>query len=127
MNEFIEMIRILGCLLRPHLLFHFPLAIQHRRRFTKGLKELFADAPLEVDIEFLLEIGDAGRALANHLSAAGFFKASDEPHLRGFAGSVHTNKADAIARLDLPGHIAQHFAGGINLADLLESQQRSGA
>jgi hypothetical protein len=127
MDELIEMGWIVGCFFRTHLLFHFSLAIQNRRRLTKGLKELFADAPLEVDIEFLLEIGDAGRALANHLSAAGFFKASDEPHLRGFAGSIHTNEANAIARLDLPGHIAQHFAGGINLADLLESQQRSGA
>ena len=52
--------------------------------------------------------------------------ACDETHLRGFPGTVNAHQTDAIPGFDLPGDIPEHLAGGIDLADVLESQHRRG-
>ena len=121
-DQLVEMVGV-GCsLLAAHGLFHLPLAVEHLGGFAKGLKQLLAHRAAGVDVEFLLEVGNAGLALAHHLAAAGLFHARNDFHLGGFAGAVDPHQANAIARLHLPGDIPQHLAGGINLANTFKTE-----
>ena len=102
------------------------MAVQHFGGFPEGLEELFPHGSLRVHIKFLLQIGDPGFPLTHHLAGRWFLEAGNEAHLGGFASTVHAHQANAIAWLDLPGHIFQHLSRGVDLADALQSQHRCG-
>ena len=125
-DQLIEVVGILGGLLRGHGLLHLPLAVEHLSRLTEGLEQLLAHRVPEVDVELLLQVDDARIPLLHHLTAARFLQAGDDPHLGGFAGPVHAHQADAIARLHLPGDIPEHLTGGVDLRDAFEAEHRAG-
>ena len=121
-DQLLQVIRIAGGLLAGHLMLHRMLAVEHHRRLAEGLEQLLTHGALGIDVEFLLHVGDARRALLHHLTAAGLLQAGDDPQLGGFAGAVDAHQPDAIARLHLPGDIAQHLPGGIDLAEAFETE-----
>ncbi len=123
-DQLVEMGGILRCLLGAHLILHLPLTVEHRGRLSEGLKQLLPDRAVGIHIELLLQVSDAGFTLAHHLATAGLFLACDQAHLCGLAGTIHTHQADAVSGFHLPGDIPQHLPGGIDLADVLESQHR---
>ncbi len=102
------------------------LVTEHFSGFAEGLEELFAHAAVGVDVEFLLQIGDAGLTLLHHQAAAGLLQPGDDLHLGGLAGSVDADQADPVAELHLPGDVAQDLAGGIDLADAFEAEHGVG-
>ena len=124
LDQSIEMVGIGGRLFGAHRLFHRPLLIENEGGFTEGLEQLFANAALGVDVEFLLQVGDARFPLTHHLATGGLLLSSNQPQLGGFASAVDAHEADAITGLHLPGDVTQDLAGGVNLADALESQHR---
>ena len=90
------------------------------------MKQFLADAAAGVDIELLLQVGDAGVPLGHHLATAGLLQAGNQTQLGGFAGTVDAHQADAIPWFHLPGDVAQHLTGGIDLADAFEAEHGEG-
>ena len=121
-DEFIEVLGIGRGFLAAHLVFDPALAGEHLGRFAKGLKQLLAHRAVEVNVELLLQVGDAGVALAHHQAAGGVLHPGDDFHLGGFAGPVDADQANPVSGLYFPGDIPQHLTGGINLADAFESE-----
>ena len=121
-DEFVEVLGIGRGFLAAHLVFDPALAGEHLGRFAKGLKQLLAHRAVEVNVEFLLQVGDAGVALAHHQAAGGVLHTGDDFHLGGFAGPVDADQANPISGLHFPCDIPQHLTGGINLADAFESE-----
>ena len=114
-DEPIEVLRVAGGLLAPHLVFHLALAIEHLGGFAEGLEQFLADAAGQVHIEFLLQVGNARLPLLDHQAAGGFLQPSNDPHLGRFAGPIHPHQTNAIAALHFPGDVLEHLAGGVNL------------
>ena len=124
LDQLVKMVGILRCPFGAHRLFHLLLLVHDLGRFAEGLKQFLAHGALQVHVEFLLEIGDAGVPLPNHLAACGLFVSSDQTHLGGLAGAVHPHQADPVSGFHLPGHGPEHFPCGVDLADVFESQHR---
>ena len=124
LDQLVQMIGILRCPFGAHRLFHLLLLVHDLGRFAEGLKQFLAHGALQVHVEFLLEIGDAGLPLPNHLAAGGLFVSGDQTHLGGLAGAVHPHQADPVSGFHLPGHGPEHFPRGVDLADVFESQHR---
>ena len=118
------MIGIFSSAFRPHGFFHLLLPVHHFGGFAEGLKQFLAHGALQVHVEFLLEVGDAGLTLPNHLAAGGLFVPGDQTHLGGFASAVHPHQADPVSGFHLPGHGPEHFPRRVDLADVFESQHR---
>ena len=116
------MVRVAGGLLAGHLVLQLVLANQHFSCFAECLEQLLSHRAGWIDVEFLLQVGNAGFALLHHQATAGLFQPGNDLHLGGLASSVDAHQANAVSRPHLPGDIPQHLASGINLAEAFEAE-----